>query len=1133
MRFRWLVVVTAIIAIGQAYGANNHKPVVKHNGKRGTEYKVDSKATGGVAVGYYFWEDGVSADYWLDETNTSNWTNTTLLSGADDDTTSVLTGDNFTFNYFGTSYNLRKSVIRLCSNGFITIYSVIGDPAASYSADMPNENDPNNTIAPFWTDLELKDGSGNNTSIYFADSSGSTDKKAAIFYYHARHIDDPNKVYHFEIWLIEGDTIVFSYAQNDSSDYTYPSNEELGVENSDGSVSIEIDPASIDNALSSNSYYWVKFYYKTHYEQSFEDASIPEGWSIGAGSGSWTFGDETYSRLGSASAKFNSSTFTGSGTPLVTPRLDLKYAGSPYFIFYMYHTKVNPNNLDSLYVDISVDGGATWSTLTGYSRYGYYEGWEKIRINLDAYKGYSNVKVRLRPVAKSGGDIYIDAVEIYTDYTKDVDAQYAYYPEQYLLPIDGDTPDSMRLKVKNWADSLDADVRWGYHTVGGGWTDADVILGRPFPALSELDTTIEMFSTTPADIDSLRFYVVGDDQEPLGDTISWGVQTSPWARWDDETPESHTENPKIAVRFKNPYSGTNIDSVGLFVAALTKGTIDSIYIADDNSGEPGNPLNVVTNVDVSTSGWLWVALDSVLNTSNSPLWLVVVNSESLSIGVDKSHPNGFSMYYDPSNGWTPVNSGDYMLRMKINKRVAYDATITGYGIDKFVDSNVKTGYTSDYTIKPTVIVKNVGTNSLDDVEVDFSISTDGGGSWTSVSTETIGTALDPDSSASYTFSTGYDASGDADGTQYLIRFTITQVNVGGTWQADDNSSNNEYTVPDTVTKDTVHAGESASGWKWEDNIGDVYSDITVDDSWWDYVSSAPAGVEVDTLALGDYGTAKIALPFLVNFFGVNYDSVYVGANGALDFVSSQIPDENVDLSTYNETDKALVAPFWDDLTTKASVFDPPDELIYVARSADQNLPDTFAVTWYNVKIKATDEPVTFQVLLIDNEYTYTDIVFRYNGTSYTTDQADPTIGLYDNVGSGTYYAQYSYDEYPIGLYGNKWLTAPAAIFWKNPTATEVSEDDGSDVPKVFALSDIRPNPVSGRASISFAVPKDARVRIDLYDAAGRKVQTLADGRFNAGYHSVTLNTSHIANGVYFVHMKADNFRQTKRIIIMK
>ncbi len=1132
MRFRWLVVVTAIMAFGQAYGVSDHKPIVKYNGKRGIEYKVDSKATGGVAVGYYFWEDGATNEYWLDESDPGNWTNTAILTGQDDDTTSLLTSNNFTFKYFGTSYNLRKSRIRICSNGFITLYSIIGDPEVSYSADMPNENAPNNTIAPFWTDLELKDASGANTSIYFADSSGS-DIQKAIFYYAARHVNDNSKVYYFQIWLIEGDTIVFSY-KNNSSDYTYPSNRELGVENSDGSVSIEIDPTSIDNALSSNTYYWVKFYYKTHYEQSFETASIPDGWSIGAGSGSWTFGDNTYSRLGSASAKFNSSTFTGSGTPLVTPRLDLKYAGAPYLIFYMHHDEVNPNNLDSLYVDISVDGGATWSTLTGYSRYDYYEGWEKIMVNLDAYKGYSNVKIRLRPVAKSGGDIYIDAVEIYTDYTKDIDAQYVYYPEQYLLPIDGDTPDSMRLKVKNWADSLNAGVYWGYHD-GSGWHRYSVsAVDRPFPAFSELDTTIQIFGTTPSGLDSLEIYVYcPGDQDTLGDVIVWPVYVSPWARWDDGVPESHTENPKIAVRFKNPYSGTNIDSVGLFVAALTKGTIDSIYIADDNSGEPGNPLDVVTNVDVSTSGWLWVALDSALNTSNSPLWLVVVNSDSLSIGVDKSHPNGFSMYYDPSNGWTTVNSGDYMLRMKINKRAAHDATISGYEIDKFVDSHVKSGYTSDYTIKPTVIVKNVGTNSLDDVEVDFSISRDGGTSWSTVSTETIGTALDPDSSASYTFSTGYDAGGDIDTSHYMIRFTVTQVYYGGSWQADDNSSNNEYTVPDTITKDTVHAGESSSGWKWEDDIGNVYDDITVDNSWWDYVSSAPAGVEVDTIALGDYGTVKVALPFLVNFFGVNYDSVYVGANGALDFVNSQIPDENVDLSTYNESNRALIAPFWDDLMTKASVFNPPDELIFVAKSADENLPDTFAVTWYNVKIKATDEPVKFQVLIIDNPNTYTDIIFRYNNISYTTDQADPTIGLYNNVGSGTYYAQYSYDEYPIGLCGNKWLTAPNAIYWKNPTATEVSEDNSSDVPKVFALSDIRPNPVSGRASISFAVPKDARVRIDLYDAAGRKIQTLADGRFNAGYHSVTLNTSHIANGVYFVHMKADNFRQTKRIIIMK
>jgi rhodanese-related sulfurtransferase len=261
--------------------------------------------------------------------------------------------------------------------------------------------------------------------------------------------------------------------------------------------------------------------------------------------------------------------------------------------------------------------------------------------------------------------------------------------------------------------------------------------------------------------------------------------------------------------------------------------------------------------------------------------------------------------------------------------------------------------------------------------------------------------------------------------------------------------------------------------------------------------------------------------------------VYIGANGAIDFISSDIPDENVDLSTYTATNKAIVAAFWDDLQTKTSVYDPPDGLVFIKASADENLPDTFGITWNNVQIKSTGEVISFQILIIDAPGTHTDFLFHYKTPfSYDVTLADPTIGLYSNVGSGAAYAQYSYDENPIGLYNNLWLTEPTSIYWKNPSVTEVGEEDNG-LPDVFKLVRVSPNLIYSSAEISFAVPKDANVKIDVYDAVGRRVATIANGRFKAGYHTVTWNASDIANGIYFIHMKAGAFNQTRRVVVMR
>ncbi len=1128
MKLRWLVAFVIIATAGAAYANNRHKPTIKNTGKRGTEIK----ATGGAAVGYYFWEDGVTSAYWLDPATTI-WTGS-VLAGLDDDTVSLTVANNFLFGIFGVAYNLRKSPVFVNTNGFITIALDPGDPAISYSPDMPNENAPNNTVAPFWTDLELKDATGANTAVYYLDDSPSK----LVLYYPARDVINTASVYYFQIWLMVGDTIIFSYSAN-SSTYDAASNKEIGVENGDGSISVELNATTIDNALAANSYYWVKFYYKDTYVQSFEEISPPAGWQIGTGSGAWTFGSTDHAILETASAKFNSSTFTGAGAPLVTPRLDLKYAGNPYLIFYLYHTRTNATKPDSLYVDVSYDGGLTWSQIAGYSRYGYYNGWEKIRVNLGAYIGYSNVKVRFRPVAAGGEDIYIDAVKIYTDYHQDVDLEHVYYPEDYLLPISStDTPDSIKFTLKNWGDQdITGDVEWAYFD-GTAWVES-TITTQTILAGQEVEF-VRGLTADNSSIESLKVdFQSADDQDNLSNILVWSVQRSNWARWDDGTPEGYISYNKFAVEFKNPYSATNIDSIGIYIASVvTPATFDSVYITDDNAGTPGAVLAVKTNVEVTGTGWLWIPLDEPLNHNDGHLWVVAVqSSNNIAVATDKSNPSGFSAYYDPTSGWIRVTSEDYMVRLHIVKKPPNDATVAAIYYDKYVDSHVSTlsDYTSNYTIRPKVLIKNVGSNDLDDVEVRWDYSTDNGVTWNTVSTEQIGTAILAGDSTYYTFVNGYDASLDADGTQYLIRALITQVEQAGVWVADDNPSNNTLTASDSILKDTVHAGmDDASGWKWEDNVGDVYADIAVDSSFWDYVTTGEAD---DTLALGDYGTQKVGLPFLVNFFGVNYDSVYIGANGAIDFVSSDIPDDNADLSTYLGTDKALVAAFWEDLVTKASVFTPPDELIYLKTSADGTLPDTFAVTWYNVQLENTGEAFTFQILIIDNisgsTEGYTDIVFQYlKPFSYTADSADPTIGIYNNVGSGIYYAQYSYDEAPVGLVGNLWLTAPSAIYWKNPTPTEVSESDNG-IPKTFALAPVKPNPVSGMATINFALPKEANVSIDVYDATGRIVTNIASGRFSAGYHNVSWNPEHMSSGIYFIRMKADNFIKTRRVVVMK
>ena len=87
-------------------------------------------------------------------------------------------------------------------------------------------------------------------------------------------------------------------------------------------------------------------------------------------------------------------------------------------------------------------------------------------------------------------------------------------------------------------------------------------------------------------------------------------------------------------------------------------------------------------------------------------------------------------------------------------------------------------------------------------------------------------------------------------------------------------------------------------------------------------------------------------------------------------------------------------------------------------------------------------------------------------------------------------------------------------------------------PTTYGLN-IQQNPIYKTGVLNFTLPKPSDVEITLYDATGRLVSKLASGRFSAGSHTVTLNASKLANGVYFVHMKSNDFNTVKKVIVLR
>jgi subtilisin-like proprotein convertase family protein len=103
----------------------------------------------------------------------------------------------------------------------------------------------------------------------------------------------------------------------------------------------------------------------------------------------------------------------------------------------------------------------------------------------------------------------------------------------------------------------------------------------------------------------------------------------------------------------------------------------------------------------------------------------------------------------------------------------------------------------------------------------------------------------------------------------------------------------------------------------------------------------------------------------------------------------------------------------------------------------------------------------------------------------------------------------------------------------NNSAITSTGNEVSTVPVRFNLHQNYPNPFNPTTSIKYDISMDAFVKITVFDVLGREVQTLINEQKKAGSYSVMVNFSGLASGIYFYTIKAGDFTDTKKMILIK
>jgi predicted GH43/DUF377 family glycosyl hydrolase len=163
-----------------------------------------------------------------------------------------------------------------------------------------------------------------------------------------------------------------------------------------------------------------------------------------------------------------------------------------------------------------------------------------------------------------------------------------------------------------------------------------------------------------------------------------------------------------------------------------------------------------------------------------------------------------------------------------------------------------------------------------------------------------------------------------------------------------------------------------------------------------------------------------------------------------------------------------------------------------------------------------------------------------SGKTWTKYATNPVLPLSQSSWDGTYIMGGTVllrgDTLDMWYHGS-WSAAPTFL-WKIGHATSsivsigVAERNGK-FPGLFMLSQNYPNSFNPATVISYQVAVSGYVTLKIFDILGREVAALVNERKDAGRYSVQWDAARFVSGIYFCRLKAGQFTETKKMILMK
>jgi len=186
------------------------------------------------------------------------------------------------------------------------------------------------------------------------------------------------------------------------------------------------------------------------------------------------------------------------------------------------------------------------------------------------------------------------------------------------------------------------------------------------------------------------------------------------------------------------------------------------------------------------------------------------------------------------------------------------------------------------------------------------------------------------------------------------------------------------------------------------------------------------------------------------------------------------------------------------------------------------------VNWIQIN-NGLNTPIVFSLSINSLNHIF---VGTFDGVFRSTDNGNNWALINDGLtNSGILSSTINSDDYIfVGSDGN-------GVFRSiNPTTSV--ENEISKIPSEYLLSQNYPNPFNPTTTITYQIPEREFVTLKVYDILGREIATLVNEEKPAGSYEVEFNSHsgevrNLTSGIYFYQIKAGEYSETKKMILLQ